>query len=382
METKSFSINLNNYSQFKIRLESLNKKASKLNLDSIKIENERHFLQKIEIDNKTLYIDKVEITISYKNIKYGEYEFIGTIDHNEGCGNLIKTAPNKIIPNNYFNANSDCDHCNVKRYRTETFIFKDDNGYKQVGRTCLAEFFGIDPLNRLKFYSSINDIGSFDDEYGFNNYKFDFKYETIEVLSVGLSVINEEGYVSKTKSINDGIDSTSSIMLTAYSSFKSDYLKKIFLNKDSFIQKANDIIAWGKEKYNNPTNEYQHNMKVILNSSEIKSNMFGYLISLYPQYIKDLESKEVNNNNNEFIGSINEKITTDIFVSKIIQQNTQFGISYIIRMLEKNTNNTIVWFTSTNKLNEGESYKIMGKVKDHNTWNGINQTILTRCKTL
>ena len=43
--------------------------------------------------------------------------------------------------------------------------------------------------------------------------------------------------------------------------------------------------------------------------------------------------------------------------------------------------NTLVWKTSKSlDINEGEKFIIIGTIKGHDTYDGIKQTILTRCK--
>ena len=42
--------------------------------------------------------------------------------------------------------------------------------------------------------------------------------------------------------------------------------------------------------------------------------------------------------------------------------------------------NILIWNTGSWKtLQEGKRYNLKGKIKEHNTYNGENQTILTRC---
>ena len=43
-----------------------------------------------------------------------------------------------------------CNHCNTRRYRTETFIVRHDDGrISQVGRQCIRDFLGHDPAALL-----------------------------------------------------------------------------------------------------------------------------------------------------------------------------------------------------------------------------------------
>ena len=58
-----------------------------------------------------------------------------------------------VLPEQYRHAkNTTCDHCNVNRYRRDTFVVHNDETkeFKQIGSTCLKDFFGHDPAKIAK----------------------------------------------------------------------------------------------------------------------------------------------------------------------------------------------------------------------------------------
>jgi len=42
--------------------------------------------------------------------------------------------------------------------------------------------------------------------------------------------------------------------------------------------------------------------------------------------------------------------------------------------------NHLTWFASGSDMEVGNTYKLLGTIKKHDEYNGVKQTILTRCK--
>src|ERR1700687_229679 len=60
-------------------------------------------------------------------------------------GNILRMVPgfNGTLPEHFRQATNHCDHCNTDRKRLETFVIANADGYKQVGRNCLANYLGL-----------------------------------------------------------------------------------------------------------------------------------------------------------------------------------------------------------------------------------------------
>lgn len=99
-------------------------------------------------------------------------------------------------------------------------------------------------------------------------------------------------------------------------------------------------------------------------------------------YVKNLiKIKDENAKEYSFFGEIKEKFyeLPVTFVRKIVMQNVYGSSLYIF----ENDKHCFCWFTATNPdIETGESVKISGTVKDHSTYNDVNQTIVTRVKVV
>jgi hypothetical protein len=57
----------------------------------------------------------------------------------------------------------------------------------------------------------------------------------------------------------------------------------------------------------------------------------------------------------------------------------QFG-DKVLHTFEDGQGNAAVWFSSGRALKIGKTYEIKATVKEHGEYNGIKQTVLSRCK--
>ena len=96
---------------------------------------------------------------------------------------------------------------------------------------------------------------------------------------------------------------------------------------------------------------------------------------------KEVESPAIKKES-EYQGTIGEKLSNiDVKISSLKTKEGQYGMMYIIKMVD-DKGNDYVWFSSKdNGIAVGDSKKIVvGTVKDHNEFNGKKNTILTRIK--
>ena len=147
---------------------------------------------------------------------------------------------------------------------------------------------------------------------------------------------------------------------------------------------AVDMIAWGVDKFADDNSDYAHNMRVFLGAGYTKDKYFGYLVSVIGAFKRDAGSAVSADSraDNEFIGVVGDKITTNVVVNKVIVIEGNYGRSYINIMTQAETGNNLVWFASNNLLNEGDNITLKGTIKALNVKDGKNQTQLTRCKVI
>lgn len=81
----------------------------------------------------------------------------------------------------------------------------------------------------------------------------------------------------------------------------------------------------------------------------------------------------------EFIGSIGERLEFELKIKKAIPLESIYGKATTMHIMEDDCGNCFIWTTSAKKLLVDETYKMRGTIKDHKTYKGVNQTVLTRC---
>ena len=403
MITKDFSVRAAIFPTIEKRLEKLNRKAVKLGIEPAVIVNKKdtfevkYVFDSLEIDNqRKVLIPKIDFTVNATEIKIGEYEFIATLDHRLGTP-IVNSVAGQTIPKKFFNAKPVCMHCGTARYRTETFLFKQGKQIIQVGRQCLKAFFGIDPTATLDWFGSLYELGD-EDERTRNFGDRDDYISTEYLVAMGLVIVDRKGFISR-KTANSRIEKNPEINVTTTSDDCNYYIlthgvagmsekqiEDIRTTRLATLEKTEEaikIIAWGVEHFVTEDNSYGHNMRNLLALENVPARYFGYVVSVIGAYnAENSKKREYVASANEFIGSVGDKITTEVVVKKVIPFEGSFGMTYINILSEANTGNNLVWFASNNDLQEGDSVKIKGTVKAHNVRDSKNQTVLTRCKVV
>lgn len=101
--------------------------------------------------------------------------------------------------------------------------------------------------------------------------------------------------------------------------------------------------------------------------------------------IKSKMPKEEGKSESEFIGAVGDKFSQVVTFVRYFEyeRNSYSGWGKELARIYKfvdDSGNVLIWNTSSWKnLQEGTKYTIKAKVKEHNTYQGEKQTILTRC---
>lgn len=146
-----FEIPASNMPKFEEQIAKLSKKSVKLIGSEIRPFTFSHEDRKLS-DGLTHRVYTVMLTAELPVLN--GWTFVARLDHSNDTGTIVRMVPNAgELPAQYRNtASTTCDHCGHKRYRRDTFVVRHDetNEYKQVGSTCLKDFFGHDPYKIAK----------------------------------------------------------------------------------------------------------------------------------------------------------------------------------------------------------------------------------------
>ena len=331
------------------------------------------------------------------------WEFVASVEHTEK-GNIFSKALTSVeIPERYRNSDPVCEHCNSNRTRKSTFIIRntETGEFKQVGNSCLKEFtFGMSVSNAL-YFASLKDIFEEYSNQSIGSWGWNQKYlSTNEILRFTAETIRHFGF---SRSDHNG-DSTKGrtldffyvwhgdtrYMPEEYIDHIKDQMLKIGFNPDSHEAKqmVNDAVSWLEKQ--DAVNDYMHNLKTIVSLDYTTYSRFGFLVSLFPTYNKDLEIQAQRKAEMEagklskHIGNVGERIAIDVESVKCITswESCYNGYSlettYVWKIVDAE-GNVFTWKTSKWMDEEDPPKAIKGTVKEHKEYRGVKQTELTRC---
>ena len=370
------------------KLKRLQKKANRYNIPFAYTESEPYGYEvEYNVDGqKVKHIYEVyDLSIEAEVIKNGDYTIIARIEHTP-TGNIVNTFVGEM-QSEWAHIPAHCDHCNGNHGQKFTFIVDNGEERKQVGRTCLKEYCGIDPQTVGMVNEFFGDIEEFTPEgYDFIGSPIAYGYETTEILAHAIEAYDAQGYRK-----SDEYGSNKSVILDAVN--HGDHPSKEAMEKAEKLSDA--IVAMSIE---DAVDANLNNVQTRIKGYYCKASEFGYFAYApvaYEKYIKRIEEakrraeeKEALGANSEYVGTVGERTEFEVKEVKLLTSwESQYGITYLYRFIDKN-DNVLIWFASTSlgKWVDGEWHdaenveRIKATVKDHSERDGVKQTIITRVK--
>lgn len=372
-EGKTYNIPAVRFDWFKAKLDTLGKKAKKLN-------GERLFCTAVgfhmeEDKRSTWHGQKImEVFVACPEPKLADWEFVARIDHAHDVGNIVRTTGLRDLPDQYRESGPVCDHCGHTRRRRDTFVvFHEEQGFKQVGSSCLKDFLGHGDADRIaklaellaNIHGFMRGSYEFDDQVGLVN------RATILMESYLGHVAQEvlgRGFVSKKQAYETGSESTAERA-------EINYLrhKPVSLEAKDLAAKA---LAWAEnldETEEQPLNDYLHNAWVIANAPVIEPRSTGIAASIVGVYYRNNRPAP---QPSVHVGAVGQKLEIDV---EVLETRLLDSGSTLVTMRDP-SGNTLKWFASGKAPSRGVKARIRATVKAHNTFKGRHETILTRCK--
>lgn len=323
----------------------------------------------------TELVEVFDLTIDSEIIRKDGYTVVAKIEHLNG-GNIVNTFGEGAGKPEWFTLEPKCEHCGNNRHRRLTFIVRHEGGSeKQVGRSCLKDYCGINPdyvmwLNQLQDLILNDDI----DHYDFYARPIPTAYSIVTMLALAKKILANQGYVKS------GEPSSNRHMMYELcddyspSEAELDEAKKM---AEGFAEMDNGEIC----------DSMLTNIQKLINCGYCKISHFGYLAYApvaYEKYIKQIKRKAerdaeraAERNSSEYVGEVGQRITVQLSKMKLLTSwETMYGYTYLYKFIDTD-GNVLMWFASRT-IADCEAIK--ATVKDHTERDGVKQTIITRCK--
>lgn len=327
----------------------------------------------------TEFVEVYDLTIESEIVKRDGFEIVARIEHLEG-GNIVQMFSEDGDPS-WSHILPCCEHCRSKRKRNVTFMVKGPDGFKQIGRSCLKDYSGIDP-QRIGILNELRDLILKDsiDRFDFDSHRDAIAYECKQVLAISLMMVDQFGY---TKSSENG-------------SNKSRVMKVLAENEqpsNEYLQKADEIISTIEAMDDtDASQEDMMNVKVILSREYCKNSHIGYLAYLpvvYRRYTEKIEKKKEMFDKmagSSWVGEVGKRIAVEVMETKLVRCiEGYYGTTWMYKMIDAH-GNVYLWYASRpfrrtidGMLISFESGTIKATVKEYCEYQGIKETVLTRC---
>jgi hypothetical protein len=291
----------------------------------------------------------------------------------------------------------DCQHCNKTRIRNEVFLLRHENlgalGEQEivVGRNCLADFLGhSNPEWLAKIAEWDIELSSLmrdaEDERGWGRaYRHEEDVAAFLALVAGLA--RQYGFVTKSQ---DPFNATATLAWDVVLRDK-DALKR--LERDGFkvlpvdVRQAEAALAWIREMEPPHGNNYMTNLWIACKADSIDGRAAGITASLISAYTREVEknakvANEKQGKVSAHVGIEGGKFSGRVKVVSVRTfepQNWYENVRTLVRM--EQDGNVLTWWTSTApQVEADDEIDIKGTIKKHDEYNGVKQTVLTRCK--
>jgi hypothetical protein len=389
---------------FLLKMEKFNRKARKLNTPEMEVEFGEEVLQGFDFDKDGYRTDcenmisrKIrmqKVTVSYQIAKFQGWSLISIFDcepfeDEEGEMKLAvftNSVPGMKVPPEFQNKTEiHCDHCGIKRFRKKSYLVShEEEGYKEVGSTCLREFLGIDPSGFIYAAGYLDMIRSAAAEYEIGFFtSADYVYNLSNLLALTNRMIEMNGWISRGEANGDIMkQATADQILTYLNDLEKDRVKRIEIQKED-EEIAKKVLDYFRS-LENQDNDYIMNCLKILKLNAVPYKRFGIACSMVQAYRRNAEKVEKKKSRvpSEWIGTVGERIrnieVTCIFRTVV---ESHYGVSVLYKFLDGEGRIYKTFYSGSSwRIEQGEKGKLTGTIKKHDTYKNQKETSFSRVK--
>ena len=370
----------------------------------------------IKVTCKEVFVDGVYVI--------NDWEFVGTIEFTE-LGNIIRVVDSSfegMIPEKYLHTPKICEHCGKIRNRKDTYlIFNTMTAeFKQVGSTCLLDYTkGLDAnecasiMACLDKVSTLADKDCFADEFFGNGYdSTSYGYSREVILPLVYAYVSKYGY----ERMNDGKGTAQDVKICVLKDWNllGEEMSKFYENRYNSLvmpsdEEMNAIDEFAKAHLEDNFG-YMRNASIAWLKKSVEYRDFGLVASFVATYKKEMKKQELQNakiadSSNEWVGNVGDRITIKVASIRCLWSNCvevawhTYAETFFYEIKDEE-GHTFTWKSSKNlevryeentvmrgscpieetKVLEVKPLEIVATVKEHSSFRGLKQTVLTRGK--
>ena len=348
-------------------------------------------------------------------VRFKSFHFVATIEK-KASGNVIRALDTTLtVPDKYRHTDLICEHCGVNRERKDTYlIYNDETGeFKQVGKTCLKLYTGgLSPEHLASLAEFLYSVDYLSESERVVQYVKTDRF--IKACCVWYKLHFEYRNKNRSKNTMRTIESVLGIYAWLFPDFvmKEDDFNKFLYMSDVTTEQIDvckgydvQVVISDLSRGSFLESDFTLNIQVLLVESYLQMrdlNMLCYAVYVVISGRIRLEKTEARKRkeaefniqikDSKYVGKVGDKLRLENVTGRFAHSfASQFGTMYIFNFIDK-TGNSLIWFTSSKaflsevvkrNLFDAASFSVVtltGTIKNHDEYDGIKQTYLTRCK--
>lgn len=268
------------------KIERLNKLARKNHVELITYTISPKY-EKITTNSSgsSIVCEFVDLTLSHDTFKpISGYTFLASVEHSPNGNIIMNRVPDVSIPESYRVSGNTCEHCNINRYRKNTYIIYNEleRSYIQVGSTCIKEYLGFNVSLIASRFALLEELANTSNS---SEILGTMVLPLKDFLLVTSGLIAKFGYVSSKKARETGMDTSTGHMAWNYLSSPAyaDEIGEIKTNE----QLVQDALSWLDTQ--DDSQDYIHNLFVVKKNGYVTRrtcNTAASLLSFYYNQVK------------------------------------------------------------------------------------------------
>lgn len=393
----AWTLTLEEFAATRERAEKINARAAKRGFTGrIEVTGTRREISEHDEAGLTRTRVVMETEITGEAPQYGGWRFLAAVDSVEtadGAEFILRTAPGideSGVDRVTLEAGR-CEHCKTKRTnRRYTYLVQHEESGElvQVGSTCVKDFTG---WTGKPVFISHDELADELREHVGGGGPAEYTPET--VVAVAWAVSRRHGWVPASKGGVTTRDLVGSYLYGAGQADK-DLRAEVAPEIPAAAEKAREIIPALLDHLDGGS-DYIANLKTALRALTVDARHMGITVSAVSAYERmtgeqarkklEAEQRAQQRASVQFAGEVGEKLTVTGTVTRLRAVEGSYGYQPKTSLLIILEGGGVVakMFTTAAwawEIEQGDGITVTGVVKDHEDYQGIKQTVLTRPK--
>jgi hypothetical protein len=313
--------------------------------------------------------DEVLVEITGVAPRLRGWEVVGRLEHEEGGPGRLVFASASLERSAWAGAEPWCEHCGLLRRRRVSLLVRHRRGaVRQIGSSCLRDYTGhdlgralrqVELIERARAAVSKEALGAIDDAAR-------PPLDAFLALVIGVVRERQRGEFVTRSADRDG-QASADLALAAWRNGERP--------ERALLQEASSLLAWGRRHLGGrrwPSAYECRLLELLERGGRLGRSEPAIVAGVY--LVRERWRRRV------FLGAVGATVEAEVKVHAVRGAGrNRFGEVNWHGMRDR-SGRLVSWFASGGRrLEEGERYRLRGRVRRHGEWRGRPVTVLSRC---